>query len=367
MQQLAERPDDRSLRLVFADWLLELGDPRGEAIALGTRGDLALSERRRLARLTQQHMARWLGPLAVLADLGRTRFVGGFLDELVCASGALLNDGRRPIDTFEAFTGDPRLATATALVIPPSAPVNALAAFVSHPVFRGLQRLELGSAGWRLFKNVALHTTRPEMVVLSSWGVFERELGVLADVPLFLHGSTLGLSTTEFLNPLVVNEVLESLIGQSHAMSRFSTVQLIARYGVLEGVAAWLLAAPRFARLLPTLQRWSVESGEVALSRTRSETGFDSLTIDLALPEGPGEKQSAGREAFGPSKTSTEVRIATAASVLVQLAAAKLRRVEVKMARGARLKPAERSALLAAARRSGTLEEIVMPGDVAQP
>ena len=52
---LAERPFDRELRLVYADWLQEQGDPRGEVIALSERGDLSLTERRKVARLTAQH------------------------------------------------------------------------------------------------------------------------------------------------------------------------------------------------------------------------------------------------------------------------------------------------------------------------
>jgi hypothetical protein len=70
-----------------------------------------------------------------------------------------------------------------------------------------------------------------------------------------------------------------------------------------------------------------------------------------------------GRVALG----LTWVRIAAAASVLVLLGPAKLALVEVKLANGARLRPAERNTLIAAARRSGSLERFAVNGDAVLP
>jgi uncharacterized protein (TIGR02996 family) len=356
LQQLAEHPEDRGLRLVFSDWLQEQGDPRGEVIALCARGELSLTEQRKVARLTVQHAASWLGPLAQLADLHRSRFVDGFLHELVCVT--------RPSKLFAALAGDPRLSTVKRLAVPPSQQPTELEPFLSHPVLRGLERLELGSSDWRQLTELSAPFT-PREVVVASWGVFERELAPLHKVSLFQQGTTLGLSTTEFMNGLVVSDVFSSLMDQATALQRFREVQLLSRYGVLEGSASWLLVVDRLGRALPAVDTWGVESGEVAFTRSRpgEEGHFSHLVIDLSLPEGQGEKQLAPAQL----KSTIEVRIATAASVLVLLGSAQLTSVEIKLAKGARLRPTERSTLVSAARRSGSLQHFVIQGEAVLP
>ncbi|MDP2272260.1 MAG: TIGR02996 domain-containing protein [Archangium sp.] len=358
LEQLAERPDDRALRLVFSDWLQEQGDERGEVIALWARGNLSLTERRRVARLTTTHGGEWLGPLAALADLHRTRFVGGFVDELVCAPS-------RPSELFAALNGDVRLATVKSFVVPPTQAPARLGAFLSSPVLRHLQKLELGSSDWQdLFLTPPLATTlAPPRVVVGSWGVFHKELAPLSSVKLFQQASSLALSTTEFINPLVVAEIHESVLSQSNALQGFEELMLAARYVVFEGAADWLLACDLDRRatgtVFPRLLRWGVESGEVAFVRTREPGGaFDHLTIDLSAPES-GEKRAVS------TTPAAEVRIANAAAVLVQLREAKLTSVTVKLPEGGRLRTHERGTLMAAARRSGSLEHFSIIGESA--
>jgi uncharacterized protein (TIGR02996 family) len=87
LQAVVEDPDDDAPRLVYADWLEERGEPRGEFI----RTDCALArlpaddprrppleERRRL--LLAEHRDAWLGPLRGLA-YGWT-FRRGFVEEV---------------------------------------------------------------------------------------------------------------------------------------------------------------------------------------------------------------------------------------------------------------------------------------------
>ena len=52
-----ECPHDRELRRVYADWLLELGEARGEWLALTCNSD-ETSERRAHAHW-QRHEAQW--------------------------------------------------------------------------------------------------------------------------------------------------------------------------------------------------------------------------------------------------------------------------------------------------------------------
>lgn len=361
LRQLAERPDDRALRLVFSDWLQEQGDERGEVIALWARGNLSLTERRRLAKLTTTHAEQWLGPLAGLADLHRTRFVGGFLDELVCAPS-------RPAELFNALTGDVRLATVRSLCVPPTqAPVK-LSEFLGSPVLRGVQKLDLGSSEWQELRGTLLPTAlgsvmAPRQVVVGSWGVFHKELSPLANVALFQQAKSLALSTTEFINPPVVAEIHEAVLSQHRALQDFEELMLAARYVVFEGAADWLLACDLERRatgtVFPRLLRWGVESGDVLFVRSREPGGpFNHLTIDLSAPEN-GEKRAAS------TRPNAEVRIANAAAVLVQLGPARLTSVVVKLPEGGRLRSQERHTLFAAARRSGSLERFEILGEAA--
>lgn len=350
LQRIAEQPSARELRLVFADWLQEQGDPRGEVIALSERGNLLLSERRRVARATALHSHDWLGPLASIADPHRTRFMGGFLDELVC-------HGARPPEAWESLTGDPRLATVRSFVVPPRQSPRSLETFLGSPVWRSLSRLELGSDDWAALRSLP---ARPvSKAIVASWGVFRRELAVLAGVPTFLRATVLGLASTEFINGLVVQEIVRYVRDQHAALGHFSELQLLCRYGVMEGAASWLLSAEQAtSELFPEVKRWTVEMSEVSFTRSRSADAFDSLSIDLSLPE-----SSTGEKEVLDVKSAFERRLATAASVLVQLAPARLRSVNVVLGPGARLRHTERATLKAAARRSGLLESFVIEGD----
>ena len=224
---------------------------------------------------------------------------------------------------------------------------------------RQLQRLELGSTDWQdLFLTPPKGTTlAPSRVVVGSWGVFHKELAPLEGVKLFQQATSLGLATTEFINPLVVAEIHQSVLSQHRALMGFEEMMLAARYVVFEGAADWLLACDLEHRatgtVFPRLLRWGVESGEVLFVRSREPGGpFDHMLIDLSLPEN-GEKRASS------SRPNAEVRIATASSVLVQLGSARLTSVVVKLGEGGRLRSHERHTLFAAARRSGAAFSII--------
>jgi uncharacterized protein (TIGR02996 family) len=85
LDAVRKAPDDDGPRQVYADWLMEQGDPRGEFIAVQcelTRPDLEQARRleieARQVSLLSQHGATWLGPLA--ADAVTASFARGFLD-----------------------------------------------------------------------------------------------------------------------------------------------------------------------------------------------------------------------------------------------------------------------------------------------
>src|SRR5438093_1094848 len=84
LRAIAEDPEDDAPRLVFADWLEEQGDPRGEFMRLqvhlarlpeNDHRRAVLEERER--ELLDRHAVDWLGPLH--EQLRDWRFVRGLL------------------------------------------------------------------------------------------------------------------------------------------------------------------------------------------------------------------------------------------------------------------------------------------------
>lgn len=72
---VAANPLDDAPRLVFADWLLERGDVRGEFILL----DIAKRAPKRRAEILREHKPRLLGGLAPFVKKSGLRFARGFL------------------------------------------------------------------------------------------------------------------------------------------------------------------------------------------------------------------------------------------------------------------------------------------------
>lgn len=82
---IARDLDDVGARLVYADWLTERGDPRGDLIAVQAAlrertDDARLRERE--ARLLAEHRAHFLGQLPDDDELVRARFHLGWLDDV---------------------------------------------------------------------------------------------------------------------------------------------------------------------------------------------------------------------------------------------------------------------------------------------
>src|SRR5262245_55108850 len=85
LQAIVADPEDEGVRLIYADWLEEQGNPRGEFIRLQCeleklsaddprRPDLEAREKQLLA----EHANEWLGPLR--GELVDWRFHRGFVD-----------------------------------------------------------------------------------------------------------------------------------------------------------------------------------------------------------------------------------------------------------------------------------------------
>jgi len=79
IETIRANPGDLSVRAIYADWLTERGDPRGELITLQLAQDPTEDQRRRERALLAERAAEWLGPIAPALVDGFTTFRNGFL------------------------------------------------------------------------------------------------------------------------------------------------------------------------------------------------------------------------------------------------------------------------------------------------
>ncbi len=85
LQDVLANPDDEGLRLIYADWLEERGDPRGAFIRIqcqmadpSLKGPKRWKLRAEARRLLLRHEQEWLGPLRGLVE--RWEFRRGFVE-----------------------------------------------------------------------------------------------------------------------------------------------------------------------------------------------------------------------------------------------------------------------------------------------
>ena len=83
LQRVYEAPDSDAPRAVYADWLMERSDPRGEFINLQlqqAQGSLSEAGAQQMAKLLTEHGKRWLSGLSPMIDrLEDVRFERGFV------------------------------------------------------------------------------------------------------------------------------------------------------------------------------------------------------------------------------------------------------------------------------------------------
>ncbi len=135
LARIQANPADDGLRSVWADSLLERGDPRGEFVTLQLarrRGEATEAQRKREAQLVAEHDAEWLGGLSVA--VAEHRFEGGLLDQ-VRLDVSKLSEPPAELSTVREIT----LWGAEGQPFP--------AAFLRHPALRSLQALWNVQAG----------------------------------------------------------------------------------------------------------------------------------------------------------------------------------------------------------------------------
>lgn len=81
LQLIYASPEDDAPRLVYADWLLEQGDPRAELLSLQLKAKPTGKDERRARQLLRVHGRAWLGPLEPAVELRSEVFSRGFVSE----------------------------------------------------------------------------------------------------------------------------------------------------------------------------------------------------------------------------------------------------------------------------------------------
>ncbi|MBA3501632.1 MAG: TIGR02996 domain-containing protein, partial [Deltaproteobacteria bacterium] len=232
LRAIAEQPDDDGVRLVYADWLQERGDPRGEFIALQLakrNREPSAEQERREAALWSKHHAKWLGDMARYIKMSDCTFERGFLVRCIVQYRAA-RDRDRAVGaagwaTVESVTnGD---------------------ALLLHPVMRSLREVR----GVSTRTAIALATTPPargiETLHVNAYGYMETvyELGGV-------------LATTQTLPALRVLELSvareEDVLGAARAIQASPLGAQLARFTIsLHGEP--LDASTRDVTLIATL------------------------------------------------------------------------------------------------------------------
>ncbi len=349
---IAARPSDRALRRVFADWLLERDDPRGEELALWAKSELTAAERRRFDRLSRANLHKWLGSLARAIAVDREeqpqcRVEGGLLTSVRLAP--------MPLEEWAALVGDRRLATVEAIALEPARIYAPPPAFLAHPVLRNLKRLECGPEALHSAGSVAFSL---EWLKLHSWQYPDEiealpafaGLGSVRQLVLALHQRAGDAEPTVVEQPVAERLVDELLAAK--AVKALDAFELdLHCTTTLEGAARVLLSAAAQMRRARrrSLARFALRYYDTLFTLHGDMLQF--LEIDVSDPTGD---------------WTVGARVAHLPSVIALLGGAALERIEIKAPPGGRFTKQELSALRIARRRLRSLEALVVAG-VLQP
>jgi len=261
LRAIAEHPDDDALRLIYADWVEEHGDPEYAEfirvqIALSQHadgsGDLPPSERARLRSrersLLSRNRIRWLQPLRDLGVRGRVHgeFSRGFVEDPVIDAAVFLDRGE------ELFRASPvgTLHLDRVEQLTPQLSRSPLLAHIRRLSFEGTDAITIG--GLRILLE-SEHLTQLESLYLWKVAVSDADLLELATAPVLPGLRRLTLSDT--------------------AITGASVPALVARCKHLESLSlsySKSFAPARFAEILAALNPTSLRS--LSFDMTRLET-----------------------------------------------------------------------------------------------
>jgi uncharacterized protein (TIGR02996 family) len=304
ISQLSQRPQDEGLRATFADWLLEQGDPRGEAMALEGRN------KRRLEALRKKHAKAWLGELAEHADIAACVFRGGFPVKLELRTPA---PPPKDLSTL-TFVEDVTLhAPATALLerLPG---LKRLTADVASTVALGAGRMP-----WTL-EHFELRLEPRYATFRELAGDLDRVAEVAA-----IRRRPLSISVPIFMEPVNADFIAEAVLRSG--LAERDVLGLDVRQGALDAVSHWLAWAPSWGGGTQWEARFE---GLHAAARRDDDDRFRLLHFEL--------------------DDASPRHVAVAAAILSQLQALTPTRIDVTVPAGVRARKAMLDTLQAARR-----------------
>jgi uncharacterized protein (TIGR02996 family) len=312
-------PDDDEPRLVYADWLIERGEPHGELIRLEC--ELARTDERS-ARALELHQiiepmlkTSWRLFAGELAPWASERsFHRGFVDEVSMSLGTFAKHGealfsRHPIRGLtvtprpnvgklarapglrlveELWLPDPKgelAALATARLgrlkmltlhhaVQPEADLAALFARIDAPALASLHLdgCAVGASVYRAFARLerlrCLRVVNPSSLVARDWRVTDA-LAALAtarpldELGLFGHRALLDAAVVPFLSSLRALEIVDAPITDTtaRAIARAPALERLVLLGtqIMSDGAVALLGAPRLRQLELGQYTWSFE------------------------------------------------------------------------------------------------------------
>jgi uncharacterized protein (TIGR02996 family) len=302
--ELARHPHDEGLRATFADWLLERGDARGEALVLEGR------DKRRLEALRKKHAKSWLGSLARYADIERCTFRGGFPLKLALTLGAPVAEEPSTlmfVEEVELHAPSSELLETLPALKRLTGDLDALAA------------LGPAQVPWTLESCEVLIAPR-----YATFRELSAELDRIAEVPA-LKSCPMSFSAPLFLEPTHADFLAEAVLRSGVAERDVLGFHL--REGAMDAITHWLSWAPSWGGGT----QWTARSEGLQARLSRDEDDrFRILQIDL-------------EDAHAKS-------VALAASVLSQLQSLSLLRVDVTVPEGVRARKQMLDTLQAARR-----------------
>ncbi len=305
--------------MVYADWLTEHGDARGEWIATLNHG--VVPSAKKLSGWIAKQGAQWLGPLAPFVHVGLCAWERGFLKKVVFRDDV-------PDSAWATLAVEPRLLTVRDLTLE-TARVGPAARFLSQPVLAGVKRLAGRS---ELFAEPAMAELafKPQSAGVILESLDDGVVGALAQ-PLFRQMREIRFVAAQFVQPPAADEFAFQCARQK-GLVHADRVELELRFGTLETATVWL-NADLAVRWQPS---WGLKYADVTFTRYRSAEGRWGLEVGLGSVEG---------------SFSIKARLGVVASVLSQWLLSGLSEIEVVLPAEVTLDEGDLEMLRLAARR----------------
>jgi uncharacterized protein (TIGR02996 family) len=281
LQAIRAEPEADAPRLVYADWLEERGDPRGDFIRTQvlwhrTRqdGDWEAFRRhyRREHELSKQYKELWLAPLYQL-KVSVASYDRGFVDSVSIDMESFVKHGE------QLLAAAPLLREVSFTLRPRSRLTPALA---TCPWFQHVTAVEFRK-GRLPVDNLLAFARSPHMAHLRSLYLEDSKLAGPAPPNLFAQLLQMPRLQTLSLSWMPVDDAAALALAQSPDLARLRTLKML-HAGLTDAAVTALAESGNLActdGLDLRSNRWITDAGLQALARWPKLAGLTSLTLDF--------------------------------------------------------------------------------------